>query len=59
MARIVEGQREGWLGEAEGLQVRLAGAQDKLGEVERRCRTTITIDIAATGLGIPTFPTDR
>jgi integrase len=56
-ARIAEAQREGWLGEVEGLQVSLAGAEDKLGQVERRCRTII--DIAATDLGIPTFPTDH
>jgi Phage integrase family len=56
-ARIAEAQREGWLGEVEGLQVSLSGAEDKLGQVERRCRTTI--DIAATDLGIPTFPIDH
>ena len=55
-ARIAEAQREGWLGEVEGLQVSLAGAQDKLVQVERCCRTTT--DIAATELGIPTLTTD-
>ena len=29
-ARIAEANREGWLGEAEGLKISLAGAQDKL-----------------------------
>ncbi|WP_232490792.1 site-specific integrase [Mycobacterium dioxanotrophicus] len=52
-ARIAEAEREGWLGEVEGLQVSLAGAEDKLAQIERRCRTTT--DIAATGLGIPRF----
>ena len=39
LARIAEAQREGWLGEVGGLQVSLSGAEDKLGQVERRCRT--------------------
>jgi len=55
-ARIAEAQREGWLGEVEGLQVSLAGAQDKLVQIERRCRTGT--GIAATNLGIPTLPMD-
>jgi hypothetical protein len=29
-ARIAEAEREGWLGEVEGLQISLAGANDKL-----------------------------
>ncbi|MGP3970105.1 hypothetical protein [Streptomyces sp. 6N223] len=29
-ARIAEAEREGWLGEIEGLEVSLAGAQDKI-----------------------------
>ncbi|MFE9122854.1 hypothetical protein [Streptomyces sp. NPDC007172] len=29
-ARIAEAEREGWLGEVEGLRVSLAGAEDKL-----------------------------
>jgi integrase len=36
LARIAEAEREGWLGEAEGLQVSLAGAQDKLSQLDRR-----------------------
>jgi hypothetical protein len=35
-ARIAEAKREGWLGEVEGLQVSLAGAQDKLAQLQRR-----------------------
>lgn len=53
-ARIAEAQREGWLGEVEGLQVSLAGAQDKLDQNERRRVATET----ATDLGIPTIPTE-
>lgn len=35
-ARIAEAEREGWLGEIEGLQVSLTGAEDKLAQVDRR-----------------------
>src|SRR5262245_27945819 len=48
-ARIAEAEREGWLGEVEGLQVSLAGAQDKLAQLDRRTRNRTTVD-----LGIPT-----
>lgn len=51
LARIAEAEREGWLGEVEGLQVSLAGAEDKLAQVDaenaRRRR--------AVYLGMPTF----
>lgn len=47
-ARIAEAEREGWLGEVEGLHVSLAGANDKLAQIDRR-PTTIN-------LGIPTLP---
>jgi integrase len=47
-ARIAEAQREGWLGEVEGLQVSLAGAEDKLAQIERRSPRRATVD-----LGIP------
>ena len=36
VARVVEAEREGWLGEVEGLQVSLAGADEKLAQIERR-----------------------
>ena len=36
VARITEARREGWLGEVEGLEVSLAGAEDKLSQLERR-----------------------
>jgi integrase len=38
-ARIAEAEREGWLGEAEGLKISLAGAQDKLAQIDRRTRS--------------------
>jgi integrase len=53
LARIAEAEREGWLGEVEGLQVSLAGANDKLAQLDRRARDT-TID-----LGMPAFPSNR
>ncbi|HEX6521687.1 MAG TPA: site-specific integrase, partial [Streptosporangiaceae bacterium] len=34
--RIAEAEREGWLGEVEGLRVSLAGAEDKLAQIDRR-----------------------
>ena len=47
-ARIAEADREGWLGEAEGLKISLAGAKDKLAQIDRRTRTP-----APVGLGMP------
>jgi hypothetical protein len=38
-ARIAEAEREGWPGEVEGLKVSLAGAEDKLAQIDRRTRT--------------------
>lgn len=49
-ARITEAEREGWLGEVEGLKVSLAGAQDKLAQITRHAGT-------ATNLGIPAVRT--
>jgi hypothetical protein len=39
VARIAEAEREGWLGEVEGLRIRLTGANDKLAQIDRRTRT--------------------
>ena len=36
--RIAEAEREGWLGEVEGLKISLAGARDKLVQIDRRSR---------------------
>lgn len=47
-ARIAEAEREGWLGEIEGLKISLAGAEDKLAQINRR-------PSAATDLGIPSI----
>jgi hypothetical protein len=43
-ARISEAEREGWLGEVEGLKISLAGAQDKLAQIDRRARSA-TVDL--------------
>ena len=40
--RIAEAEREGWHGEAEGLQISLAGAQNKLGQLDERARQSTT-----------------
>ncbi len=47
IARIAEAQREGWHGEIEGLQISLAGAENKLGQIDRRAPAR------AVDLGIP------
>jgi hypothetical protein len=41
IARIAEAEREGWLGEVEGLRISLAGANDKLAQIDRRHGTTV------------------
>ena len=48
--RIAEAEREGWLGEVDGLQISLAGAEDKLAQIERR-----TPGRGANDLGLPAF----
>jgi hypothetical protein len=49
--RIAEAEREGWLGEIEGLRVSLAGANDKLAQIDRRASAGTTIE-----LGLPRMP---
>jgi len=49
-ARIAEAEREGWLGEMEGLRISLAGAEDKLAQITRQNRHV-------TDLGIPAIHT--
>ncbi|MFD5752265.1 integrase [Streptomyces sp. NPDC127033] len=50
IARIAEAEREGWLGEVEGLRVSLAGAKDKLAQVDRRPHKGADVD-----LGMPSI----
>jgi integrase len=47
--RITEAEREGWIGEVEGLKISLTGANDKLAQLDRRQAGTTIVD-----LGIPT-----
>ena len=50
IARIAEAEREGWLGEIEGLQVSLAGAEDKLTQIDRRHHYhQVHLDVPAIG----------
>jgi hypothetical protein len=49
-ARIAEAEREGWPGEVEGLKISLAGAQDKLAQINRRSHNE-PVD-----LGLPAAP---
>jgi integrase len=51
-ARIAEAQREGWLGEAEGLKVSLAAAEAKLVQVDG----LVARRREAVSLGMPAFP---
>ncbi|MFI0908813.1 tyrosine-type recombinase/integrase [Streptomyces sioyaensis] len=54
LARIDEAETEGWLGEVEGLQVSLAGAEEKLRQLDRGHGQHTAVD-----LGIPTTRGDR
>ena len=51
-ARIAEAEREGWPGEIEGLKISLAGADDKLTQIDAALRRQAT----TVHLGIPAFP---
>ncbi|MGW2050315.1 hypothetical protein ACWCPF_34850 [Streptomyces sp. NPDC001858] len=53
VARIAEAETEGWLGEVEGFQVSLAGAE-KLSQLDRGHGQHTAVD-----LGIPTMRSDR
>jgi hypothetical protein len=50
IARIAEAEREGWRGEAEGLKISLAGAREKLAQIDRRHEPTGPVDV-----GMPAF----
>jgi hypothetical protein len=50
--RIAEAEREGWPGEIEGLKVSLAGAEDKLAQID----ATLQRRDQAVHLGMPAFP---
>ena len=46
-ARIAEAEREGWLGEVEGLKISLAGAQDKLRQIDSRSRPITAVQMSS------------
>jgi len=50
--RIAEAEREGWLGEIEGLRVSLAGTEDKLAQIDMALQRREQ----AVHLGMPAFP---
>jgi hypothetical protein len=50
LARIAEAEREGWLGEVEGLQFSLAGADDKLAQIDRRTQAGAPVSLGMPGL---------
>ena len=50
--RIAEAEREGWLGEIEGLKVSLAGTEDKLAQID----ASLQRREQAVHLGMPAFP---
>lgn len=45
IARISEAEREGWLGEVEGLQASLARANDKIAQIDRSYLDGATVDL--------------
>jgi hypothetical protein len=52
--RHAEAEREGWLGEVEGLQVNLAGAEEKLAQMERAAtRTPIALGLPVVRATVP------
>ncbi|MGW4688551.1 tyrosine-type recombinase/integrase [Streptomyces sp. NPDC004244] len=51
IARIAEAEREGWLGEVDGLSVSLAAAEDKLAQLDAEVARRSTV----VHLGLPTF----
>jgi len=48
IARIAEAEPEGWPGETEGLKISLAGAEDKLAQIDRRTHRTTDLGMPAT-----------
>ena len=50
LARIAEAEREGWLGEVEGLKVSLAGAQHKLAQLDELAARRTTVHLGTPDL---------
>ena len=51
LARVAEAEREGWAGEAEGLKVSLAAANNKLAQIE----LSLARRAEAVSLGMPAY----
>ncbi len=51
--RIAEAEREGWLGEVEGLRVSLAGAQAKLAQIDQRTQQATPVTLGPTRTKAP------
>ena len=47
-ARVAEAKYEGWLGEVEGLEISLAGTNDKLAQLDQRAARVVDESVAAT-----------
>jgi hypothetical protein len=45
IARVAEARHQGWLGEIEGLQVSLAGAEEKVAQIDRRAPQTVPVEL--------------
>jgi integrase len=58
-SRIAEARREGWLGEIEGLQVSLAGAEHKLAQIDQRPSRKTAIEFGIRTVASTTTPTGR
>ncbi|MFG2438981.1 integrase [Streptomyces sp. NPDC048508] len=56
IARIAEAEREGWLGEVEGLQTTLAGANDKIAQIDRTAPQAVNLPMPTVP---PPHPPDR
>jgi hypothetical protein len=48
IARIAEAEQQGWLGETEGLKISLAGAEDKLAQIDHHPHRTTDLGMPAT-----------
>ena len=54
---LAEAEREGWLGEVEGLKVSLAGADDKLAQIDQRSHNE-PVHLGVPGIPVPRQPHD-
>lgn len=58
IARIAEAEREGWHGEAEGLKISLAGARDKLAQIDQHSRSAVPVNMGMPASSTGTQLTD-